>query len=200
MNQDTTDLLTRWPLALQLDLQPGEKVIVVGAYKGLTIDLLDTLYPDLRFIGYEPQGWAWEEAVRRLSQRLGSRLTLYPYAIGAEAGERMMWEHDTDAASFYRTDQRLVGTVNVRDVHEEMWKWELTHDRSDMLLMNCEGAEFELLPILIEQGVVKCMRQLVLQFHMGLGNDDGYIDICKSLLKTHRCLRADKDWHWWVKR
>ena len=202
MKQDLQELIKRWPLALQLSLRPKATVIVIGAYKGITIDLLDTLYPGVRFVAYDPQEWARVQAYHRFSEDLASRVDWHNYALGSADGVAPLWEFETDAASLHRDGQRLVSSVEVRDVRREFEDWDrlFLEGQIDLILMNCEGSEFELLPIILEEYRALAIRQFVVQFHSGLGNDHNYGDLLQMLLRTHTCKQATVDWHWWVRR
>lgn len=195
-------LLERWPLAHEFALPPDSRVAVVGAYRGLVMDLLDWLYHPALIVGFEPQLWALADAEARLAGR--DNVDLRPYAIGrvrpyAEE-RRRLWEFGTDAASFHRNGQRESAAVTVRDV-EDVFP-QLGH--LDLVVMNIEGAEFEVLSEMLSHGYLGGIDRLAVQFHLGLGNDDTCDELRVAIEQTHRTVAIVRpevlSWVYWVRR
>lgn len=195
-------LLKRWPLASRFALPLASRVAVVGAYKGLVIDLLDVLYTPARITGFEPQLWAYAEAAKRLAGR--SNVDLRPYALGVVkpslAERRKLWEFGTDAASFFRKGQREADDVPVENI-TDIWP---RLGPLDLVVMNCEGCEFELLPVMLEEGYLHAIDRLAVQFHLGLGNDSRCDELLEEIERTHRAIEVVRpetlSWVYWVRR
>lgn len=194
MTPESQELLGRWPLAASFNLQFDHTAVIAGAYKGAVLELLHDLYPSARFVGYEPQLWAYKQAVERCPYA-----TIFPVALGTRTGLATMGEYGTDAASFNRIGEKW-------RVHEEAVMVDARvllspYPDVELFVCNMEGYEFELLHYLRSFGWLSNVKQLALQFHFGLGNDDSYQDIQNWLQDTHECVeRVGHSWeHWRLK-
>lgn len=92
-----------------------------------------------------------------------------------------MGEFGTDACSFINTgpDSREQGNGLIRDY--AIVAEELEIDHIDLMIMNIEGYEFELLPYLMELGLLENIDRLIIQFHLGFGNDSDYPQLLAEL-------------------
>lgn len=165
MNQDLEDLIERWPLVKEFSLPADSIVVVVGAYKGITMDLLDELYHPSLIYGFEPQPWAAKEAFERLKEKF-PRLQVYNAALGVTEGDYEMGEWGTDACSLVNTgpSAREHGIVHV--VPAETYFNNIPH--CDLMVMNIEGYEFTLLPHMRAQEILKKVDRLAVQWHTDL--------------------------------
>lgn len=185
MTQELYELADRWPLISKFRPLPTDAVVaVVGAYKGITMELIDEVYHPSAIIGFEPQEWAWQEARERLAERFNC--TVLHFAMGDKTGKFPMGEWNTDAASFINTGpgSREQGIGEMMDAQ---WIFDtLFIEPVDLMIMNIEGGEFELLPYLQQSGLLSRINRLAVQFHLGFGNDDNYLDIIQMLGEEYR--------------
>lgn len=196
MNQDLDELLIRWPVAREFDLPKDSNIIIVGAYKGLTMDLLNVLYHPKYIFGYEPQMWAASDANFRLG--FEDNRFVFGYGLGVQNGEFPMGEFFTDACSFVNVGDgsREQGKGRIREVSEAFK--ELPFEHIDLMVMNIEGYEFQLIPWLIGRDIIKQIDRLSIQFHLGLGNDEDYENIIKKLDKLYTRIGNDlPTWGYW---
>lgn len=177
--QDVKELAATWPLAFMFNLALGEEAVVAGAYKGKLMELLARLYPDARIIGFEPQPWAWEEAVARLQPPfLFNNVELHCYAIGTKEGLQPMGEWGTDACSFVNVGEhaRAHGEGMMHDADEALTKV-IGHGPIGLMILNMEGYEFELLAWLLHTGWLNRTFRLAVQWHLDLNNTYGARDM-----------------------
>jgi hypothetical protein len=137
----------------------GAYCAVVGAYKGATMNYL--LDHGATFVaGVEPQTWAYDVAVASLSERYGRRewaldnVALVPWETTPDSTVTL-FHPGTDGASVMPrpdTDSVLVRAMNVIE-------W-LGEESYDFMVVNCEGAEYMLLPWLAMRTGV-----LLVQYH-----------------------------------
>lgn len=164
MEQDLEDLLERWPLGALFDLPKDSIIVVVGAYKGITMDLLDEIYHPSRIYGFEPQPWAAQEAANRFRERPNCQV--YNVALGGEKGLFEMGEWGTDACSLVNTGptarEHGLGQIEPPETYFK----NIPH--CDLMVMNIEGSEFTLLPYMRAQGILKKVERLAVQWHTDL--------------------------------
>lgn len=184
---DVAELIATWPLIQMFNPPEGATIVIVGAYQGKVIEALLELYGDRHLVihGFDPQQWALQRAHERLMKlqaaewlqgeaapglhyrfpwQGNSRVTLWPFALGVEAGRQPMGEWETDACSFYRVGQRVQGDGEIRNAHEVL-EDELNLDAIDLMVMNCEGAEWELLPYFMATRWATSIKRLAVQWH-----------------------------------
>lgn len=188
-------LCDRWPLARQIELPLGGTVVVAGSYKGIVCELAVELWHAGRVVGFEPQLWAYEHAVGRL--RRYPQIELHNFGIGDTCGVFQMGEWFTDACSFVNTESRekdMGVMLDVRNVIPE-----LTGD-IDLFVMNMEGYEFTLLPVMLEENLLP--RRLAIQWHFGIGGEDHrFGDIYECLKSRYRLVYDNHPvWDYWELR
>lgn len=92
---------------------------------------------------------------------------------------------DENSSSFTRHNGANLQQVRVRSINEVIT--ELGVDKIDFIEMNIEGGEFDLLPAMIDSGLIKQVKYLKIQFHNFVDNavENRHL-IRESLRKTHR--------------
>lgn len=165
MQQDLEELLERWPLANHFSLPADSIIVVVGAYTGKTMDLLDEIYHPKRIYGFEPQPWASQIAADRLI--LKPHCQVYNVALGPDAGYFEMGEWGTDGCSLVNTgaSAREHGMASV--MQPETYFDNIPH--CDLLVMNIEGYEYTLLRHMRSQAILEKIDRLAVQWHIDLG-------------------------------
>lgn len=162
MRKELEDLIERWPLARELELTESSLVVIVGAYKGITADLINQLYHPWLIQCYEPQPWAFKVLME--VAMAASNIEAFNYGLGVAAEVLPMGEWNTDACSF----------INVGPGSREQGEGVLTpadwaiKGHVDLLLINIEGYEFKLLPYLRAKGILPRVDALAVQWHLDL--------------------------------
>lgn len=168
MNEDTEALLERQPMLGQLDLPENSRILVIGSYQGLTMELLDELYHPESIYGFDPQIWACDRARIRLKDRPNCHIM--EYGLGRYNTTLPMGEWGTDACSFINVDSREKGIGHIWNAHDVLKIYYKTGN-INLVLMNCEGYEFVLLPYLEEKGWLDRFDKMIIQWHLGIGKE-----------------------------
>lgn len=188
---DVAALIADWPLCQLFRLQPSDHAVVVGAYEGKLMQALLELYPGIQITGFEPQPWAFNKAWRRLLETYGGEngWRLEPYGLGTESRDGVpMGEFETDAASFVNVGpgSRQQGAGDLLEATKALSQsWPI-----DLMVMNIEGYEFQLIEYLAQQDLLKHIKRLAVQWHLGLAGagvdaDRGRMDDLIALLHFH---------------
>lgn len=195
------DLLDRWPLAKEFSLTEDSEVLVAGAYKGAVCRLLAEMY-DCCGYGFEPQRWAYEEAMKEVAE-FHSWLIL-PFGLGTPLyrGGIPMGEWGTDACGVHRVGQREQGHGWFVDAKPLLDALVMGGEGFDLFVCNMEGFEFELLPYLAIKRWIEPIKKIAIQWHHGIsGKDDRYPHLQVMLDKTHDLVIDDAPkWQYWVRR
>lgn len=137
-----------------------------------------------------------------IAQRFSSnsKIKVYPFAVGRENRVDFMQLAGVGSSMFRAaTDQKSV-QVKVVDAKEILNLCETTG--CDLLKINIEGGEYEVLPRLIDAGLISKVRNLQIQFH-DLGEDSlsKMKSIQSDLAKTHvQTWSYELVWESWTLR
>lgn len=146
--------------SVEWDLNKDSVVVEVGAYKGRWAEIMSDLYR-CKLYAFEPQRWAYEICRQRLDRFHNS--TVFNTALGDRDGYFEMGEYSTDGCSFVRVGQRDQGKGRMNEIE---WMFNtLGIDRVDVMMINIEGYEYKLIPYMDRIGILKNVKNLVVQFH-----------------------------------
>lgn len=142
------------------DLNPDSVVVEVGAYKGRWAEIMSDLYR-CKLYAFEPQRWAYEICRQKLDRFHKSNV--YNFALGDRTGDFPMGEYETDGCSFARVGQRKEVIGNMLGIGS-VFKY-LDIGRVDVMMINIEGYEYNLIPHMDSMGVLKLVKNIMVQFH-----------------------------------
>jgi FkbM family methyltransferase len=162
-------------------LTPGAVALDIGGYRGDWAERMASLY-GLRVEIFEPH----PRFAAAIAERFAGRddIRTHAFAIGSQAGSLALSD-DENASS------ALVGAANavqgkVRPVDEVFEALGLSHVA--VAKMNIEGGEYDLLPALIDSGLIGRIDRLTVQFHdYGSGQSAARDRIREGLARTHTC-------------
>jgi FkbM family methyltransferase len=149
-------------LRLRLDypLDRDSVVVDVGGYHGDFAEQMDRKFGSRIFL-FEPVPEFFALCCRRFADRPNVRCL--NYGLSAAAGRFPITE-ESDGSSLAKhassASRQWVEVRRFADVVDA-----LAIERIDLLKVNIEGGEFELLPHLIETGLIRRVRYLQVQFH-----------------------------------
>jgi FkbM family methyltransferase len=131
---------------------------------------------------YEPQMWAVERMRAQFRfVKDPEKIRIYPYGLWTEDARLPMGEWNTDGCSVLKST-RESGEGDFRDIRKEM----RPESDIDVCLMNIEGAEYDLLPVLIETKLISKIKYFWCQFHTFVDNADvRTAQIFLGLSQTH---------------
>jgi FkbM family methyltransferase len=168
MRQELEDLLERWPIGRNLDLNGNSVVYIVGGYKGITTELINEMYHPKLIRAFEPQEWAFK-ILREVALAHPESIEAYNYGLGNRADTLPMGEWGTDACSFIN-----VGPGS-REQGEGLMvpaEWTMQDVANiDLMIVNIEGGEFELIPYMRSRDLLPRINSLATQWHPDLRED-----------------------------
>jgi FkbM family methyltransferase len=192
-HQDRGDSLKRFDYPLNHD----SVVIDLGGFDGQWASDVFSRYLSNVYVFEAIPEYAGDIAQRFSSN---SKIKVYPFAVGRENRVDFMQLAGVGSSMFRAaTDQKSV-QVKVVDAKEILNLCETTG--CDLLKINIEGGEYEVLPRLIDAGLISKVRNLQIQFH-DLGEDSlsKMKSIQSDLAKTHvQTWSYELVWESWTLR
>ena len=185
-------------LRLDYTLGPGSVVIDLGGYLGdFAQDIHDKFGAQVHL--FEPS-LAFHA---RCVDRFANIPDVHCHAFGLGASDRQITlTDDADASSVVdeKTSDIAGETVLVRRYADVIQELGLT--RIDLLKINIEGGEFEVLPHLIESGLIENVLELQVQFHDFVTDAAAQRDAIRAALSaTHDCSwNYDFVWENWTRK
>lgn len=174
-------------------LMPGDVVLDIGGYHGEWAEAMAARYAVTVHV-FEPH----PRLAGMIEQRFAARDDVVPhaYAIGSSDAELLLSD-DENAPSAFVTDGAVAkGEVrNVVDVFERTGL-----EKIGAAKINIKGGEYDLLPALIDTGMIDRFERITVQFHkFSEGDRKRRDDIRESLSKTHICVWCYpfiwEEWH-----
>lgn len=146
------------------DLRPGDVVLDFGGFEGNWADRMHRDHGCTVHV-FEPHP--------RFADRLEARFATVPdvhvhrFAVGSEEGVLTLSD-DGDASSAFQTGGRTVeGRIRAaREVFAEIGTADFA-----LAKINIEGGEYDLLPALIDAGLLPRIRMIQVQFHLYVRDD-----------------------------
>ena len=135
-------------------------VFEVGAYKGRWAKQIADKY-GCTVYAFEPQTWAYEEIVKLNNPNICP----LNYGLGVKTETVMLGEYDTDACSVYTTNSRKDGYGDFLEAEQAFLSLGLVDRDLDLMMMNIEGYEYDLIPHMIDSGLVLFFKTICVQWH-----------------------------------
>ena len=128
------------------------------------------------------------EAVPAFAEKISHRfegnsaIRVHPIAIGKESRADRIFLNDRGSSLYVKKDKGI--DVQVRDAARLFELCDVAH--CQLLKINIEGGEYEVLPRLIESGLIARIDNLQIQFHnFGPSSHSQMETIQSNLIKTH---------------
>ena len=174
-------------------LLTGQTVLDVGGFHGEWAEMMRRRYAVRVEVFELHPSFAKDLKARFAGQE---DVVIHPYAIGHADGE-MALSDDGDASSALVGDGPSV-TGQVRAVGPVFEEHGLDHVA--VMKVNIEGGEYDLLPALIEDGLIDRIDRITVQFHKFTEDDRARRDeIREALSRTHDCVWCYpfiwEEWH-----
>ena len=182
---------------LSYDILPEMEIWVIGAFKGKTLKVLHELFQPAVLRAFDPQPHSFEH----LSELGIADLVAFPFALGDHTALLPMRELGNDGCSFYGGDGVLSSFNGDRDVSEQRFpmidiKDQWSGQLLSLVLLNCEGSEYMLLPRMKECGMLEATKYLLVQYHDHVASDEEWHSIAQMMLITH--VPTFVHWPAWV--
>lgn len=169
---------------LRLDYPLGADSVVMdlGGYHGDFADAIFSRFGSRVFV-YEPLPAFFAYCVERF--RGNEQITCLPYGLAATAGHFDLAERDDGTSFVHHAPTDRIVRAELRPVVGEIERLGLAC--VDLLKINIEGGEFDVLPALIDSGLIGRVRYLQVQFHNFVpGAENRRNEIRAALARTHR--------------
>lgn len=175
-------------------------IFIVGGFQGAHAGYYIDNYNPYVYI-FEPQTKMAKELALKFKKN--SKVKVLPFGLGVETMVAQLSRVGTDRCSFIH---RLPGKDGNETTFEGPYELSRTVEiekfmedegikKIDLFFSNCEGYEFKLLPWLVESGVIKNIRFLMVQFHLHHEGAEMMAKIREMIGRTHD-VRDDYEPAW----
>lgn len=174
-------------------LTPSSAVLDIGGHVGMFSDAILAQAP-CRLEIFEPMP---EYAAHLQCKYRGRRnVTVHPYGLAAADAQRTFYARDAGTGEFADGSPVEVSFKSIDAVVSSL------PPMLDLVAINIEGGEYELLPLLVDRGVMPRIGRLVVQFHRIDTNSAARVqEIRARLQRTHECVwNYDFVWECWERR
>jgi FkbM family methyltransferase len=174
-----------------LRLPPGSLIIDIGAYLG-DFSAYARVNWDARVIAIEPI----EEYATQIRKRFrdDGAVEVIPVALGSQYGKlRISLADDGSSAWTEAGESREVPIVDVADIVKDC--------SITLMMINAEGAEYEVLRRVIDTGQIEQIETLLIQFHKFVPDAKHRRRVIRSRLRATHRLKFNVPWVWeqWIK-
>lgn len=167
--------------ATYLHLKPGDIVLDVGGYHGDWAEEMASRYGVIVHV-FEPHPRFVEMLRTRFKDR--DDVKVHSFAIGAKDDELHLSDDEDASSALVSKGQIVKGAVrHAGDLFNDLGLTDVA-----AVKVNIEGGEYDLLPALIDHGLIKRIDYLTVQFHRYSEDHVRARDeIRKALSETHIC-------------
>lgn len=176
-------------------LKPDANVFDMGGFEGNWAASIHDRYGS-RVSIFEPHPHFAKNIEKRFADN--DKVSVYDFGLGS-VSTPIKLSDDGDASSSVKSDDgNVIGRIEaVSDFFDR-----ISIPRVDVMKINIEGGEYDLLPALIDKGIISQISLLQIQFHLFSEGDIRKRDAIRSqLLLTHVCdWSYDFVWEQWSLR
>jgi FkbM family methyltransferase len=176
-------------------LAPGAVVFDVGGFQGNWAADMHERY-GARVHVFEPHPRFCQQIRDRFQGE--PEIVLHDFALGSAEGTLTLSDDGDASSSFRKASATVAGRVEpvaTFFAHEDI-------PVIDVMKMNIEGGEYDLLPALLDAGILPRIKVLQVQFHLFEAADIARRDAIRArLAQTHDCdWSYDFVWEQWSRR
>ncbi len=166
-------------LRFDYDLNKNSLVIDLGGYKGQWASDIYARY-NCRVLVFEPVERFANNIKKRFEQN--PKITVFSLALGANQRQEKISLNETSSSIYLDAKEKV--SIQVEDVASFFAINKIVG--VDLLKINIEGGEYELMPRLIETGIIQTINNIQIQFHNISHDSEKRMDeIFHALSKTH---------------
>lgn len=160
----------------------ADPVIIDGGCNiGMSVVFFKTLYPHARVLAFEPA----ERTFDLLQANVGGTpgVELHRAALGRE--NTLVPFYENDDPGLLRQSTRRQRLSEARETRVEQRRLsEFITEGVDLVKLDVEGAEFAVVAELADSGSIELVRELIVEYHHQVGNDDDSIGAFLEQLRT----------------
>jgi FkbM family methyltransferase len=167
---------------LNYPLSRESVVVDAGGYQGKWSNEILNMYNPRIFI-VEPLKSYYLGIIEKFKGR--EEVSVYNYGLSSREGEIDI-NLDNDSSSIYKKGEGKIERVKVKRMGSFMKESGI--EKINLFKINIEGAEYELLEDIINEGIQNKIENIQVQFHVFIpGCQDRRKKIQENLSKTHEC-------------
>jgi len=183
--------LTTW------NLDENSIVIDVGAYRGVWFTWMQPHY-QCHYYLIEPSPYSFDALKKVVGDY--AKAHLFNLALWTEDGQGTLCDIERDRANLFgETEPR----AKVKLVEAVKFFEENKLNNVDVMSLNIEGAEFQLLPYFVKTGLVKRIKNLMIQWHYDTTKPHSEKRVWKireTLVPTHKMVWNLGAWECWERK
>lgn len=178
------------------DLNSGSVVVDIGGYTGAWSAKINDIYSPRLFV-LEPVGQFLTVLKEKFSGH--PNVKVCGYGLGA-AGSYDIYVQGDGSSMFTGSDTGTKETITIKSI--DAFIAETGIDRIDLLQMNIEGAEYDLMDMLLEHPLLKRINRMQIQYHLTVDNfEQRRARIRERLADTHlQTFNYPFVWEGWQRR
>jgi FkbM family methyltransferase len=176
------------------DLDHKSLVLDFGGYKGQWASDIYSRY-NCNIVIFEPINEFFKNIEKRFINN--KKITCHQFALGSSNRVESIFLDDDGSTVYAKSNSKEL--IEFKEVGGFFRESSITH--VDLMKVNIEGGEYELIPKLVELGIIKNIKYLQIQFHkIGVESEEELIKIQNSLALTHKPIYQYKFvWESWVR-
>jgi FkbM family methyltransferase len=180
-------LLNKENLKYKVKLKSNGLVLDFGGYVGEFTSKMSKLNPDMLFLIFEPIPNFYKKCQRRF--RKNRNVSILPYGVTSN-GRNIDLAIDGPRTRTNQSGKNLgFPSKSITGILDNL-------DQVELLKMNIEGLEYECLLSIIENGSIKKINYLLVQFHnFNVDDENSYIEIT-SLISEDFIRVFSYKWKW----
>lgn len=163
--------------SVEFPLTSESVVFEVGGYIGRWALAIAERY-DPRLYVFEPQMWAFERCKTAL--RWHPQARVYNYGLATKRGKFPLGNFETDGCSMVNIPgDKPTGVGDFEEIGNFLRYRKIK--KINLMLMNIEGYEFDLIPYMIDMGIMKTIHFFMCQFHIFDKDLQQYYDLREEI-------------------
>ena len=132
----------------QIDFQPNDIVVDIGANVGSVSILLGKKYPDLKIYSFEPHPLNYQNLVENI--KLNNLTNIIPVQKAVDGQSNLVKDlsicyKNTGATSLYKSEKNSNGTFSVETISFDDIIAQYNINEIKFLKLDCEGSEYDIL-------------------------------------------------------
>lgn len=188
-------------------LNSSSLIIEIGGNTGYDTSRFIELYNPF-IISFEPLADMAKNLTKKFQRN--SKIEIQPYGVGSYARNLSVepFDNENTGTSIFRklssknsVKLQQIQLLDIIQVIHHIRKTKTTNGIIDMISINCEGCEFEILPALILNDMIKYFRIIQFATHIGVLQESSciYCQIEQALERTHTIkYRYVMLWEAWI--
>jgi len=160
------------------------RIIDCGSNIGMSVLLFKTLYPESSIIAFEPDPETFAILQRNVAANHITGVELHNFALHSARGN-VDFYYDPEQPARLRMSTRKERTSQACRKVEAVPLSDYVHGEVDFLKMDIEGAELLVLQELGQSDKLKCIREMVVEYHHHIHPAEDQLSRMLELLEAH---------------